>query len=84
MRVAGRALLAICGGGIVAIAWRTVGTIVTRVVADAHARHDPLDGLVRIGIDEVAYKKGHRYLIVVVDHDSGRLVWGAAGVTRKP
>ena len=61
------------------VAWRTVGAIVTRVVADAHARHDPLEGLVRVGIDEVAYKKGHRYLIVIVDHDSGRLVWAAPG-----
>jgi len=65
------------------VAWRTVGTIVTRVVADAHARHDPLAGLRRIGIDEVAYKKGHRYLIVVVDHDSGRLVWAAPGRDKK-
>ncbi len=61
------------------IAWRTVGAIVTRVVADTHARHDPLEGLRRIGIDEVAYKKGHRYLIVIVDHDTGRLVWAAPG-----
>ncbi len=62
------------------IAWRTVGAIVTRVVADAHASADPLDGLARIGIDEVSYKKGHRYyLTVVVDHDSGRLVWAAPG-----
>jgi transposase len=61
------------------VAWRTVGAIVTRVVADGHARHDPLMGLRRIGIDEIAYKKGHRYLIVVVDHDSGRLVWAAPG-----
>ncbi len=61
------------------VAWRTVGAIVTRVVADAHAAADPLDGLRRIGIDEVAYKKGHRYLIVIVDHDTGRLVWAAPG-----
>lgn len=61
------------------IAWRTVGAIVARVVDDAHARRDPLDGLRRIGIDEVSYKKGHRYLIVIVDHDSGRLVWAAPG-----
>jgi len=40
------------------IAWRTVGAIVTRVVADAHGRNDPLDGLRRIGIDEISYKKG--------------------------
>ena len=39
------------------IAWRTVGAIVTRVVADAHGRKDPLDGLRRIGIDEIAYKR---------------------------
>ena len=37
------------------IAWRTVGAIVTRVVADAHGRKDPLDGLRRIGIDEISY-----------------------------
>jgi transposase len=61
------------------VAWRTVGVIVARVVADAHARRDPLAGLVRIGIDEVSYKKGHRYLIVIVDHESGRLVWAAPG-----
>ncbi|MDQ6797729.1 MAG: ISL3 family transposase [Actinomycetota bacterium] len=65
------------------VAWRTVGAIATRVVADAHGRLDPLDGLVRIGIDEVAYKKGHRYLIVVVDHDTGRLIWAAPGRDKK-
>ncbi len=35
--------------------------------------------LARIGIDEISYKKGHRYLTVVVDHDSRRLIWAAAG-----
>ena len=40
------------------IAWRSVGAIVSRVVADAHSRADPLDGLRRIGIDEISYKKG--------------------------
>lgn len=61
------------------IAWRTVGSVVARVVAEGRAQRDPFDGLVRIGIDEISYKKGHRYLMVVVDHDSGRLVWAAAG-----
>jgi len=61
------------------IAWRTVGAIVARVGADIDARVDRLEGLVRIGIDEISYKRGHRYLTVVVDHDSGRLVWAAAG-----
>jgi transposase len=59
------------------IAWRTVGSIVARVNADIDAGVDRLDGLRRIGIDEISYKRGHRYLIVVVDHDTGRLVWAA-------
>ena len=61
------------------IAWRTVGAIVERVSDDARARRDPLDGLRRIGIDETSYRRGHRYLTVVVDHDTGRLVWAAPG-----
>jgi len=61
------------------IAWRTVGAIITRVWADVEAGHDRFAGLSRIGIDEISYKRGHRYLTVVVDHDSGRLVWAAPG-----
>jgi transposase len=61
------------------IAWRTVGAIVARVSADIDARVDRLAGLRRIGIDEISYKRGHRYLTVVVDHDTGALVWAAAG-----
>ena len=61
------------------IAWRTVGAIITRVWADVEAVHDRFADLRRIGIDEIAYKRGQRYLTVVVDHDSGRLVWAAAG-----
>ena len=61
------------------IAWRTVGSIVARVSADIDAQVDRLDGLRRIGIDEISYKRGHRYLTVVVDHDSGALVWAAPG-----
>jgi len=49
------------------------------VVADGRDTNDLLSGLVRIGIDEIAYRKGHRYLTVVVDHGSGRLVWAAEG-----
>ena len=61
------------------IAWRTVAAIVTRVVADGRATDDLLDGLSRIGIDEIAYRKGHRYLTVIVDHTTGRLVWAGEG-----
>jgi transposase len=33
----------------------------------------------RLGVDEISYERGRRYLLVVVDHDSGRLVWAVAG-----
>lgn len=65
------------------VAWRTVGKIVTRVAGDAVAARDPLDGLVRIGIDEISYKRGHKYLVVVVDHDDGLLVWAKPGRDKK-
>ncbi|WSJ93139.1 transposase [Streptomyces sp. NBC_01320] len=61
------------------IGWRTVGSIVARVWADAEAQTDRLAGLRRIGIDEISYKKRHKYLTVVVDHDSGRLLWAEPG-----
>ena len=60
--------------------WRTVGAIIGRVVADAEAAApDRLDGLRRIGIDEISYRVGQRSLTVVVDHDTGRLVWASEG-----
>jgi len=61
------------------VAWRTVGGIATRVATEAGERVDRFGGLTRIGIDEISHKKGHRYLTVVVDHDTGRLVWAAPG-----
>ena len=66
------------------IAWKSVGAIVERVVADGRAAHDPFEGLTRIGIDEISYTRGHRYLTIVVDHASG--VWSGLllGGTRRP
>ena len=64
------------------IAWRTVGAIITRVWADTAAGVDAFAGLQRIGIDEISYKRRHKYLTVVVDHDSGRLVWASPGRER--
>lgn len=64
------------------VAWRTVGAIITRVAEQATAEVDQLANLRRIGIDEVSYKKGYKYLTVVVDHDTRRLVWAAPGRDR--
>ena len=61
------------------IAWRTVGGIVERIQVEIDGQVDRLAGLKRIGIDEISYKRGHKYLTIVVDHDSGRLLWAAVG-----
>jgi len=61
------------------ITWRTAGRIIERVAAEQESRQDRLAGLRRIGIDEISYRKGHKYLVVVVDHDSRNLIWAAPG-----
>jgi len=63
--------------------WQTVGRIITRVVEEASASHDRLDGLERIGIDEISWRRGQRYLTLVVDHATGRLVWAAEGRSKR-
>ncbi len=59
------------------VAWRTVGAMCERVAADV-IDPDRLEGLVDIGIDEII-RRGHKYLAVVVDHDSGVLLWAHPG-----
>lgn len=60
------------------IAWATVGAIIERVVERLRPE-DPLDGLVNIGVDELSYRKGHRYLTLVTNHDTHRIVWAMEG-----
>jgi len=61
------------------ISWESVAKIVVAVVAD-HLEDARLDGLYNIGVDEVSYRKGHRYLTVVADHDrAGAVVWAREG-----
>lgn len=61
------------------ISWRAVNNICVRVATEMLDRVDLLDGLVAVAIDEVKYKKGQRYLTVVCDHLSGRVVWASEG-----
>src|SRR6266699_2877859 len=63
---------------LVRVAWQTVGAICARVVTD---QLDPgrLEELFEVGIDEVSWRKGHRYLTLVTDHGTGKVVWGAQG-----
>jgi transposase len=65
------------------VAWDTAGRIVDRVVA---ARLDPgrLDGLRVVGVDEVSYRRRHRYLTVVADHDRGGSCGSPGAATARP
>jgi transposase len=63
------------------ISWESVAKIVVRVVADK-IEDSRLDDLYRIGVDDVSYRKGHRFLTVVADHDrNSAVVWAAEGRT---
>ena len=61
------------------VTWRAVSAIVIRVVAEAAGKRNRLAGLRRIGVDEISYRRGQRYLLCMVDHDTGRLVWAGKG-----
>jgi transposase len=61
------------------ISWRAVNNACVRVATEALGRIDLLSGLVAVAIDEVKYKKGQKYLTVVCDQFTGRVVWAARG-----
>lgn len=62
------------------IDWKTVGRCVSRTLNEIEPeRKIRLNGLRHIGIDETSYKKGHKYITVVVDHDRNTVVWAAPG-----
>ena len=62
------------------IDWETVGRCVHRTLNDIEPeRSKRLDGLVNIGIDETSYRKGHKYITVIVNHDTNTVVWAAQG-----
>lgn len=61
------------------VSWRAVNNMCVRVASEALGRVDLLEGLVTVAIDEVKFKKGHRYLTVVCDHVSGKVIWAAKG-----
>ena len=64
------------------INWRTVGTIIQRIVEE---RLSPsrLEGLQIIGVDELAWSAGHKYVSLVVDHLRSRVVWVGEGKSEK-
>ena len=57
--------------------WESVDRIVTSVVAE-HLDDSRLDGLVHLGVDEIAYRSGHRYLTVRPRFSKNATIAGAA------
>ncbi len=67
---------AVCS--LMGIDWRTVGTIVQRVVSD-RLDASRLEELYVIGVDELSFRRHHHYVTVVVDHAKRRVVWTGEG-----
>ncbi len=61
------------------IDWQTIGRVIERVAGEHLSQKDRLTGLFEISIDEVAWRKGHRYLTLVGDHRRRCVVWGCEG-----
>jgi transposase len=62
------------------IKWHTVGNISRRVQESLESvQPSCFDDLEKIGIDETSYKKGHKYITVIVNHKTGALVWAKKG-----
>lgn len=60
------------------IAWRSVGKIVERVVA-RHRQKIDWTKVTAIAIDELSFRKGHHYLTLVSDLETGRILWSKEG-----
>ena len=61
------------------IKWHTVGSIVRRIERELSKDINRFDNLANIGIDETSYKKGHKYITVIVNHDTNTVVWVGKG-----
>jgi transposase len=64
--------------GLMRIAWSTVGSIAQRVVQRL-SPNDRLAGLRIIGIDELSYRRHHKYITIVTNHETGEVVWAREG-----
>lgn len=62
------------------VSWNTVGPVINRVKdeLDINPEHR-FDNLKCIGIDETSYRKGHKYMTVIVNHDTGSVIWVSPG-----
>jgi len=60
------------------ISWGAVGSVAERLVAE-QLHEDRFENLRAIGVDEFSFRRHHRYLTIVIDHDRERVIWAGEG-----
>ena len=59
------------------IAWESAGRIARRVVEEKLAGRG--HAAVFLGVDEISYGRPRKFLTVIVDHETGQVIWAAEG-----
>lgn len=59
------------------IAWESAGRIARRVVQEKLAGRG--HAAIFLGVDEISYGRPRKFLTVIVDHETGQVVWAAEG-----
>jgi len=58
--------------------WKTVKAIDKSFLEEQYG-HTHYEGLRILAVDEIAVRKGHRYMTVVIDYETGRVIWMGEG-----
>ena len=58
--------------------WKTVKNIDKAVLEESYGETD-YGALHILAVDEIALRRGHNYMTVVIDHETGRVVWMCQG-----
>jgi len=64
------------------LGWKTVKNI-DKNFLEEHYDETDCAGLRLLAVDEIAVRKGHKYMTVVIDYETGRVVWMGEGRTRE-
>ena len=62
--------------------WKTVKNIDKRLLEEQYGQSD-YQGLRVLAVDEIAVRKGHKYMTVVIDYENGRVVWMGHGRSKE-
>lgn len=65
-------------GELLKIAKSSLSDKLHRIINRQRQEHK-IRGLRNMGVDEISYKKGHRYATVIYDLDKGKVIWVGAG-----